>query len=662
MGRDARAWARLALLVALLACLGPARAEPVLSIRVVGDGGRSIRLYPDHLSALRAAPEGQAQWVSADMVLAKSRAIVDGVYAGIDLQVEAGAEKLGFGRHAFCQKLLEALLKRTDVTSADTKNRAIAYVAAAVIAAGAKGINLGSSVGAMVDDLDGAYRGDPVRSFVLGYYAWSPQLTEVYSETRLLQTPLLMTDQQAPPSRFRKCMGASAEEQFAVAKLISETIRQDKTLLEHYRKLNAIYSLMWGRRVALGPLDLDEATDVPTLRNMNDYDMMENRAADGIVEWRLVPYEFSRLQGPLARAYAVSDSGSSPVTVEQYVELIQNGIATLAPPQGGGVPERELFALEPMLVRSHSDEGAVIEASASYRARLKSLFGGSPSTEREAKPKQRLPRNAPSVQLPALEPLPTVYLREARAVSTLRRGLEKALSASSCQQIFGRREDGGKPGGAVGPELKALEDLLLGCYALSAAGIGLDAAGSGELKDLAAEEKVTYGLEQLQALRTKAEAWINTRADDADSQRDVRTLTPVVRRLDERLQCWACLGVGLLEYQLSPGDSAAGERPVHLWGTVEYYAESPRKPPLPGVAEFRAELDKSSEGSRARRLIGASAGPSCLGLLLKGGCPAALVLTLVAFLLVVGMRLRTGPRYAVRKGPRQHRMVRRRMD
>ncbi len=661
MGRHARWCVGLALAAVCLA-LAPARAEPLLAIRVVGDGGRKARLYPDHVSALRAAPEGEPRWVSADLVLAKSRVVLDGVYAGIELQTEAGAEKLRFGRRAFLGKLLEALLKRTDIASIETKNRAIAYVAAALLAAGERGMNLGGPIQEIADDLVGAFEADPVRAAPLGYYAWTPQLEAVFRESRVMQTPLLLTAQQSPPARFRKSLGSGAEAQFAVAKLLSETIRQDKALLEHYRKLNALYGALWGRRVSLGPLDLDEANDLATLALMNDYDIIARRSPGGVVEWRLLPYEFTRLQGPLARAYATRDEANKPVTVEQYVGLIRSGTNTLAPPQGGGVPDRELYALEPMLLYGNAPEGAAIETTPSYRDRLPSLFGWTPTTEREARPARRLPRDAPSVQPLALEPIPTLYLRQARAASMLRRALEGVFSTSSCQQIHGLREDGVKVSTAVGPELRGLEDLLLGCFSLTCVRLQMDPTASRELQELASEEKATYASEQLAPLQSKAQTWVDSCLDDPDCARDSRSIAPVAERLDGRVECWVELGVRLLEYQLSPGKSAEDQRPVRLWGTVLVCTPTTRRAPVGSVADLRAELDRAPEGSSALRAVGAGGGQSCLSLLLKAGCPIVLVLTLVAFLLVVAMRLRTGPRYAVRRGPRQRRVVRRKAD
>lgn len=634
----------------LLLILGSASlSAPEVALRIVREGRREPETYSDHVRALRAVPEGEARIVSADLVLAKARVILDGAAAAVDVHAEAGTERLKTGRKEFLVSLLEALLKRTDV-SIETKNRAVGYVAGALVAGGESGLNLGAEVDAVIGDLLARLDADPVASYPSGAWGWTQRLERLHREQRALQTPLLLSLGESPPERFRRSLGSTPEQQFAVAKTISDTVARDKPLRAAWEKLQALAATLWGRRSALGPLDLEDVEDLASLRSENLFDVMARRSSDGLVEWRLLPQDFTRLEGPLGRAYQTAGGAQSGATVAQYLKLLRNGALKLETPQAGAsLADWETYALGALALFGSTREAQALKATGVYRTRLEGPFGTPASYEAPSRPPRGLPRNALGLPVPAVEPLPTLYLREACAVSAFRRGLEGVFGSNSCQAMYGLRPDGSSSTVAVGPELRALEETLLGCYASACAGLKLDPTSSDELKQLALEEKVTYSADALAGLADKAEGWAREVLDDPDCARDVRSLAPVRLRLDGRVHCWSRYGVQLVEIEATSAAEPPTARPARFWASVTVEAESLWKRPLPRLAEVR----ERQEPPREPRGISA--------VVVRTAYTVAIVAAVGALLFVVWWQLQRQPTpQAVRRGTRRTRQVRRR--
>lgn len=585
---------------------------------IVSVGGRNPRLYPSHAAAFAATPAGQATTVSADAILAKSRVVQDGVCAALEQQMWIGTERLPLGKSGFLARLLEQLLKRVDEPHHQTRYRAVGYVAAAIQAAGAQLPGLDPPAQQIADALLRYTDGDAAASRPPAYYAWSGDLTRIHRQDRLLQVPLILT-----PGAQVVCrdLGDTPEEQFAVARLIATTITADNELGRHHDTLMAYYRVLAGSPAALSVRDVASVADLRSLQSADRYAELATLRPGRPVEWQLLPHPFSREQWLAARVTATDGQG----VLGSFVSAVRSGAISLKPTaQRSCFYDLDAYCLEPRIAFTEAPEARSIEPDETYAARLLTVFGADlheTRPSRSTKPAVTRPSREGTLSgRITVEPLPSVYLRGGQASQYLRQRLTDVLGRNTVRFVKALREGGSRTDADCNAELVSLEQLLVGCYAIACQSL-----------DTEPDTKATgQSGPALSELAERAAKWLGSIWDDPDLRADVRSLTPLERRLDRRISYIATLGVRLAELEVSAGPGAP---PSRAWLTLNSVAEGSRAGPVPDAEGFRKELDARPYLRQSRRAVNAQGERPALSPIGRVACICAV---LVGLLIVIG--------------------------
>jgi hypothetical protein len=259
--------------------------------------------------------------------------------------------------------------------------------------------------------------------------------------------------------------------------------------------------------------------------------------------------------------------------IDGLIRKIQNGQLDLAPRASSGFYDQQLYALETLLVPERGSESQHLLLTRAYKEKLVETFKSLLIQTRETHVKQVGIVNAVAVSAVSepieytvypqlvVEPLPTFYLRTARAYRFLEGVLNAALGPEFLENTSRLVEDGTRVEHALGQELTDKQRLLYGLHALSADSIGM-------ATELADDEALAF---PLGAARAAAQDWLAGVAADPDVARDPRVSLPVAIETDPSTSVdyaiyWAVVGVKVLHLHASFPDSHRPE----VVGAVPY--------------------------------------------------------------------------------------------
>src|SRR5262249_54745118 len=150
--------------------------------------------------------------VSAAVLTQKSKQFDDGLYAAVELAAQNGA-----GNFAGKTKLLGTLL---NALKSQPSSKANAVLVSA-LQLGDQKVTIPGAWQAEARKQLAAFNADPLRSKPLGFYTWSPELSAIFRQDRMLQTPLRIID-GAPALANAIRANTEAEQDYAsYLKLIS---------------------------------------------------------------------------------------------------------------------------------------------------------------------------------------------------------------------------------------------------------------------------------------------------------------------------------------------------------------------------------------------------------------------------------------------------------
>ena len=280
----------------------------------------------------------------------------------------------------------------------------------------------------------------------------------------------------------------------------------------------------------------------------------------------------------------------------ELIRRIRSEEAGLAPGKEDGWYHYQVFALETMLLPSRGQENDKLLLTANYKRRLIEAFKALIAKRRETHARQLEPsqgmEEAPLEEgevCPRLrvEPLPTFYLRTARAYGFLGNFLLATIGTDRLSEMHGLRR-GGKREADLAAELDAIRRRFYGFYLVSCEDIGMKPS-------FMRDEPVDR-----EAAKSAALAWIANIQNDPDLACDTRVSVPIytdgsVTRL------WATLGVRLAHLEASyarppkvrPARALRGE-----WTDVAPYQLGTSKYVIP-VDEF-AEITLAGSNALTR--------------------------------------------------------------
>ncbi|MBD3175216.1 MAG: hypothetical protein GF320_08545 [Armatimonadia bacterium] len=611
----------------LYGCLGVLLLAPgapgQYRLAITDVGGRNPELHADYGAALVTAPTSERVIISADMILSKARLVEDGALAALELQINQRCQAIPNGKLDHLDFLYHSL-KTSEHPDRELRYRAEGYVGAALAVQGRSKPGANEESEAIMQALVSRYEQDPVLSRPIAFIGWEDQLGGVYRQDRVAQTPLVLT----PGAEVRVPeLGATPEEQFALARFISETVRSDEDLAAEHETMMALYKVIYGPSPFLTVEDMAGIRDLPQLMESEQYAQAYLRNGEQAVEWQLLPHPFGRWDALGQRLISDGDP-DAPTTLREAAEAIASGARTLYPRAGGGFTDLQQHSLQPMLTTKLLTEEFPLEISESYLTRLGLPFASELVGEKPTKRRSAVRRGdaiAASRQRRAflIEPLPEVYVRRADAIRALREGLDATLGESTPRYIQGLRPGGERQGPSVSEELLDLERKLTGCYALACSDLGVAPNAT----------RTSYSSEQLSDLADEAYDWLSEFETDEDFGRDVRQMIPVHQRIDERFRVWTNAGVQLVRLEILPTEGD----PIHGWMGVERVLEGLRTELPRTDAALREELDDGERLGHARDVAGAPA-PGGFWSTLGRICCYGVVIVILLLVVAVGGR------------------------
>jgi hypothetical protein len=587
--------------------------------------------------------------VSADLILAKSYQVEAGAKAALELQLQQKCERIPQGKWGFLNSLLNAILQRKEEPDRRLRYRAEAYVALAMRGYGEQFAGLSPEASEIVDAVYATFERDPIRAAPVGVYTWSPELQKVFRQDSLAQVPLVVT--HGVPVVHPE-FGATPDEQFAVARFISSLVQANRILGAEHHVLMDYYSIVGPDTASLTVADVAEATDIAALGATSRFWEVAQAAPGGAVVWRLLPRVFNAEQELVSRPFVGALTGALE-PAEQFAASVRIGALALDAGPSGEYLALAQRAMEPFLRIGAMPEGEVMAIAPSYESRLSQVYGGTVRAERERRPSTGKGQGPAEAQSGAhsqprfrLEPLPTVYLRRAKATRVLRDRLTAVLGAETVRYV--RRLSGDERSRVtIWDDLAGLERRLLGCYVLASADLGLTASSTD----------AGYSPQQLEAMAGEADDWIATWKQDRDLLRDTRFLIAWPGEGPQGWRARSNAGVRLIRVEVL--DNLAGEA-VRAWTGVSVFLEGAGRGKPPTRQDFRKRLDDAPSLKAARSASGAPGGFSFLQFAGRG-CGGVALLALLAGVALAFRAARDrrrapkgrGVPYAVRRHPRQ---------
>lgn len=497
-------------------------------------------LHPSYADAVRSNATGRAVLPSINAIDGKAKQFDDGLVAALDLACFEGIEGKLVGRVEIVKQIHEGVRIRT--------RRSEPYLAAALELAGAP---VQKPDQAAVQTWLDRFEANETLSKPIGVHTWNEKLSRVFRFTRFLQ-------QEFAPGEFPD------------APHVEEALGFP---LEAYERTLAIDRAVHNPPACGSLLDLGDARRVAVL-----------------------PRSSSRELELIGRLFPRGLPAGTNL-MSELVRRIRSGEVDLAPRPDGGWLDRQVFALESLLLPERADERDKLLLTKAYKKRMLEAFQAllvkRLETHAMAVGEAAAPRTAPQSVEPTLrvEPCATYALRTARAYSFVESFLVATLGEEALRSMRGLRE-GGDRGTDLLTELRAMRDLFYGIHLVSASDVGMEPR-------IAPDEPVDR-----EACRAAALAWLAKAYEDPDLAVDTRVSIPVWEDAGQT-RLWATLGVRLTTLHVSwakrprirPSDGSEDWREAP-WGSISYAI------PVDDFAEIALGADRSLSREELRKSCG----------------------------------------------------------
>jgi hypothetical protein len=362
------------------------------------------------------------------------------------------------------------------------------------------------------------FNSNQVASKPIGFYTWSKTLEDTWRFMRFFQSPL-------------------AGKRTIIATDIAQALKQNQTLLSDYQRAMQLYSKLTNPYVCLTMLDIvnEENVDADLIEQMCQKRKLSR------IGVALFPASTSREQMLFEKLFPL---GLPPNTnlMRELVTRIRSGEVDLMPTPESGWYERQVYALETLLLPEKGKEHDKLLLTKAYKKRMLDAFKALVTKRRETHVRQLAAAKdtamapiRPGSIAPRLrvEPAPSYYLRTARSYAFLQNILEASLGADVLESLHGLKKDGIREP-ALGRELESMKNLFYGLYLVSAEDIGL----KPELAE--GEVKSTEDCYQ------RVVEWVIQLESDPDLAADTRVSVPIYVDADRNVtHVWLTPGVRL---------------------------------------------------------------------------------------------------------------------
>lgn len=462
-------------------------------------------LRRSYQEAIREAPRGRNVLPSANLLDGAAKQFDDGLYAAVDLACYRG--ELGLSRAA--PDLVQAAFTKLAAGSP-----ARPFLAAA-LELGGRAVPLEPEEEKKRQDLLARFEADQARSKPIGFYQWTPQLTQVWRFYRFLQEEF-------------------GQDELDPCRDVAAVLGADLDLCKDYRGVNGFYGRLTNPLIAL-PADalIGAEGDIKSLAQQRG----ARHAAVSIF-----PPSTSRETELFDRLFPMGVPAGTNL-MNSLIRRIRSGEIDLKPGTEDGWYQYQVYALETMLLPTRGQESEKLQLTANYKKRLVEAFKALMTKRRETHARQLSTTvGAPAPPPPRagevrprlrIEPCPTFYLRTARAYAFVQNLLLTTAGEQRLANLRGLKRDGTREAN-LAEELEAIRLRSYGFYLISCEDIGMK-------PQLADDEPIDQAWAKTVALE-----WLKGLEENADLVCDTRVSVPIyVDRLRGRTRLWATLGVRL---------------------------------------------------------------------------------------------------------------------
>ncbi|MBI5532158.1 MAG: hypothetical protein HY898_05565 [Deltaproteobacteria bacterium] len=498
-------------------------------------GDQLFRSYAD------AALKLDLPWMpSMEVVQGMLKPFNDGLYAAVELAAQSGSQGAGINKAQLFKDLLAALVDRSSNGTPDEKPLAAdaASLFAAALQASGETVTVPPAIASGASSLLDALNADSSSSQPIGFYTWNPLLEGIFRQDRMLQCR-----SQCP------AFGAFA----ATASLLNS----NADLSSRFGGVLDLYAGMTNPFADWSPRDVQPL--VPTPDSLSGVDGIKQQfkathPLDGDCDPRMAMVPASDApENKLFKALFCPigpDEGQDLIDV--LISRIRSGSIDLTPTDQSGWYDRQLYALETLLVPERAAEKDHLFLTKRYKEKLVETFKTIITQNRETHAKQVktessgtnsaeiVPTPFDVYPLLPVEPFPTFYLRTARAYAFLDTMLQATMGKEFLAQAHRPVESGAAITTSLGDELADRTCLLYGMSIVSGASLGMRPL-------LTAEEQQAYPVAKCDA---RARDWLAAWDKDRDVESDQRVIVPVFNDwYNNQIRYWAVIGVKAIRVQ-----------------------------------------------------------------------------------------------------------------
>jgi hypothetical protein len=478
-----------------------------------------LTLHPSYAKAIGPDPASRSVLPSVNLLDGKAKQFDDGLYAALD--------------EAYYKGLQNKLLSHVELVRRLYTKVGKDSVAAPFLAAGLElaGVQVEATNAGEKARLLAQFRGDEVRSKPIGFYTWNATLGDCFRFLRFFQRPFGEDERQVPQA-------------------LAGALQSDKALLDDYRKALDFYAKL------TNPYHHKTVADL----------VSGGEPVRGPVA--LFPASTSK-EAVLFEALFPTGLPPDADLMKELITAIRSGKVDLTPKADSGWYERQVYALETMLLPEKGEERDKLLLTRAYKKRMLEAFQALITKRRETHVRQLHMAEAAMAMPPPLdkvqprlrlEPNPSFYVRTARTYAFLANFLEATLGAEALQKLHGLKQGGSRPKDLAG-ELHGMRDLFYGLYLVSAEDIGLKPSWA-----------VGENVDQERCYRL-ADDWLRKAFADEDLAVDTRVGVPIyIDGPRGVVRVWLTLGVRLAKLEAS-------------------YARAPRLKPSNGSADWQEVED-----------------------------------------------------------------------
>ncbi|MCE9527954.1 MAG: hypothetical protein K8R36_18085, partial [Planctomycetales bacterium] len=388
-------------------------------------------------------------FASSAMLIQKGKQFDDGLYATVELALQNG-----LGPVAGKKNWLPRLAGEVDAAQGGVP---LAHLYAAAQLGGSK-IQPPMSLAPIVGIELKLFLADDKRSKPIGFYPWSPELSAIFQQDRMLQSGMLVQEHAGGVQAVAKALAADAD----ARKSYEQVLRLNERLT------NPLKGVAY--RLLLAGIDADKTPELPPLATISFIPTSRSPEADLIM----------KLYGgaPIPEGFDL---------MTEVITRLKSGKLSFQPQADSGWYDHQLWSLEPLVTFKTSPESKQLKPNEEYLKHLEELFKGTYALMRETHVKQlespkaaaEAPGDRPKEREkvfispdPHVELLPTMYLRRAQSYRFVREVLEETFGKDELTKIY-RLTATGPVEMNLATELDLMERLFSGAYVVACREIGM---------------------------------------------------------------------------------------------------------------------------------------------------------------------------------------------